>query len=375
MMLEITSPVPWQVLQRSNFRPSEAHFSREGGAALGGARVQVSGVGAPAGATRAWLRTQATPGSDGTTADWQEATLDVRSDGTFTASAWLPAGGWFRLALRVESTEATVEPVGIGEVFVVAGQSYATSCHESTLHVADPLGRVVAAHPEVSGWRVAHDPQPDTTRIDEGTFAELMELMRELDLSFPSGEVRAFRGSLWPPVGDQLRALLRVPIAFVNVAVGGTRIAHWAHGTLLFDNLRDAVAVAGDHRAVLWQQGESDVAAGTPTEVYADALRALRRDLATASGTDRPWIVAKSTHHPGSTATAADEERIRTAVACVWTEPGFVAGPDTDTIGGMHVHRAPLDRGGHFTTTGQQLAAQLWFAALWSHLHAVGSPP
>ena len=51
--------------------------------------------------------------------------------------------GWYRLEVRCRLGEvvthaASVEPFGVGEVFIVAGQSYATNCNDERLKVSDP---------------------------------------------------------------------------------------------------------------------------------------------------------------------------------------------------------------------------------------------
>jgi hypothetical protein len=95
-----------------------------------------------------------------------------------------------------------VEPVGVGEVLVVAGQSYADSANDELLKVDDPQGRVAAYDRTKNSWRVAHDPQPN---IAPG-------------------------GTIWPPLGDLLLPLLQVPVGFLNVAVGGTASRQWLPG-------------------------------------------------------------------------------------------------------------------------------------------------
>ncbi len=77
---------------------------------------------------------------------------------------------------RAVSATAAVEPVGVGEVFLIAGQSYAAGCNDGLLRVNDPEGRVVCYDPAAKSWRVAHDPQPV---VGDG-------------------------GTIWPPFGDAL---------------------------------------------------------------------------------------------------------------------------------------------------------------------------
>lgn len=369
-MVEIlTSPL--RVFQRTALSPG-----------LGRGVVTVRGRGAPPDAVAARLRTVATAEAYGDESGWVSASLERGAGGSFAVSAEVPAGGWFRVEVALFSAAGAVVgsgevvPVGIGEVFVVAGQSYAVGCHERVLAVEDPMGRVVAASPEEPAWRWAHDPQPRiATRVDAAALAEMAEVLDQLDLSFPHGERSPFLGSVWPAFGNALLPLERVPVALVHAAVGATRIGMWRPGTQLFANVVDAVALAGDYRAVLWQQGESDVAYGTSTDDYAAALRALRSGLVEATGLDRPWLPAKSTHHPLGIEDVAREEPVRAAVDRLWSEPGFEPGPDTDSLRGPS-YRAGWFRGAHFTAAGQQASGLLWAGAVHAYLRrfaAVGN--
>src|SRR5205807_7381858 len=85
--------------------------------------------------------------------DWAHVDLD-RDGVRFRGAAELAAGGWFRIEVQllddagVVVGEGDVQPVGIGEVFVVAGQSYVLGAHETMTTVDDPLGRITAISPE-----------------------------------------------------------------------------------------------------------------------------------------------------------------------------------------------------------------------------------
>ena len=92
-----------------------------------------------------------------------------------------------------------IEPIGVGEVFIVAGQSYAGGHNDEVLKVADPSQAVSTYDWQTKTWRVAHDPPPHN---GDG-------------------------GSIWPPLGDMLVPTLRVPVSFVNVSVGGTSTTKW----------------------------------------------------------------------------------------------------------------------------------------------------
>jgi hypothetical protein len=232
----------------------------------------------------------------------------------------------------------SVEPIGVGEVFVVAGQSYAGGHNDEVLKVADPSQAVSTYDWQTKTWRVANDPPPHN---GDG-------------------------GSIWPPLGDLLVPTLRVPVAFVNVSVGATSTTKWMPTGPLHKRLREVGCEIGPFRAVLWQQGESDVIEKTSTDDYVGNMRELRAAANEAWGFDPPWLLAKSTLHPTVYNDPGGERRIRAAIDQLWRQPGFRPGPDTDVLGGDNRGDAKSRR--HFSALGQKRAALLWFAVLWNEL-------
>jgi neutral ceramidase len=272
--------------------------------------------------------------------------LPAKFQGTqLEATIRVPAGWGHSLTFRprTEGTPPimyTVRPFGVGEVFLVAGQSYATNCNDERLNVTDPEGQVVAFDSQKGTWAVANDPQPTFDPSDGG--------------------------SIWPPVGDALARELGVPIAFANVAVGGTSSVEWQPEGKLHPNLVKAGQALGQFRAVLWQQGESDVIIDTPAETYVSNIRTIRDSAAKAWGVNPPWLLAKSTLHPTVYNLPEREQRIRGAIDTLTKLSGFRPGPDTDTL-------KDENRGGeksrrHFSGIGQRNAAKMWVASIQQQL-------
>lgn len=328
--LKLVNPKPHQVIQRTGNDPGTGH-----------ADVPVRGE-LPNGAERAgWeFRVITLEGATGRGADW--AKLDTKvTDATFAATVRVAAGGWYRLEVRCRVGEddvaiGKVEPIGVGEVFVVAGQSYATNCNDERLKVSDPHGRVVAFDSAKETWAIANDPQPAPDGSDGG--------------------------SIWPPLGDALLKEFRVPIGFANVAVGGTSSLQWMPDGKLHPRLIQAGKTLGRFRAVLWQQGESDVIAKTTAEVYVANLKTIREPAAKAWSFEPTWLLAKSTHHPTVYNDPVGEGRIRGAIDELVKLPGFRAGPDTDMLTGENRGDAKSRR--HFSGIGQRRAAEMWFDVL-----------
>ena len=226
----------------------------------------------------------------------------------------------------------------MGEVFLIAGQSYAAGANDELLRVDEAWGRVAAFDLSNNSWRVAHDPQP---AVGDG-------------------------GTIWPALGDLLVPLLRTPVGFANAAVGGTSSRQWLPGEPLFENLVKMAKGVGAFRALLWQQGESDVIEKTSTQQYVDNLVKIRTIFEQQTGSKAPWLLAKSTLHPTVYNDPVGEQRIRTAIDQLVTLPGFRPGPDTDILGGEN-RGGPTTRR-HFSGIGQRRAAQLWLASIWQEL-------
>jgi hypothetical protein len=167
--------------------------------------------------------------------------------------------------------------------------------------------------------------------------------------------------------GDLLAPIAGVPIGFVNVAVGGTATRQWLPGEKLYEQLAAAGKKVGRFRAVLLQQGESDVIEHRSTDYYVQNMVTIRAALAKEWGFEPIWLLAKSTLHPTVYNDSAGEGRIRDAIDRLWTMQGFGAGPDTDILDGEN-RGGPKTRR-HFSGIGQRHAGQMWFAAIWQALN------
>ncbi len=163
-----------------------------------------------------------------------------------------------------------------------------------------------------------------------------------------------------------------MPIGFANVAVGATSSTRWLPPGELYSRLVKVGQTLGQFRAVLWQQGESDVIEKTTTDQYAANLQTLRDTAAKTWGIDPPWLLAKSTHHPTVYNDPDGEDRIRSAIDELTKRPGFRPGPDTDTLQGENRGDASSRR--HFSAIGQQHAAQMWLAAIRREVLPISEP-
>jgi hypothetical protein len=250
----------------------------------------------------------------------------------------LPAG-WYQLEFRAMKSgavvaTASVDHVGVGEVFVTCGQSNSAN-HGQPPQKADDE-RVSSRHFQTGLWQHGDDPQPGAT--GEG-------------------------GSPWARLGDLLVKKHDVPVGFICVGVGATAVSHWTPNGGGYPRLQQAVQSLGPHgcRAVLWHQGESDSIAGTSAEDYAkmlgESIARSRKD----AGWDMPWGVALASFHPAPEATAARQAAVvagqRKVIATI---PGVFQGPETD----IYHTRGWLCDTVHFNAQGLAAHAQAWADAL-----------
>lgn len=274
-----------------------------------------------------------------------EVELDMARSGTadkstarFLGNLELPAGGWYRLSVNVDGIAgpaevAHVERFGVGEVFVVAGQSNSTNHGEEKLPSMDD--RVSAF--DGKSWTLAADPMPG---VQDG-----------------SGS-----GSPWPVCGKALVAAWDVPVAFASCGYGGTSLLQWQKDSAPLQGrpatlqavLVQRVKALGEFRAILWHQGESDAGGGMTTADYAAKFRALRDAVAKETGSTAPWVVAHVSFVPELAREKMDA--IRAAQAELWKEKVALEGPDTDDLLGDMRHKDRI----HFSKKGLEAHGKRW---------------
>lgn len=341
--LTLTAPLDYQVIQRE---------SKQKGA------IMISGDLAGAETTNAAI--EARIPAEGSAGDWRKLPA------TFTGSSFVgklevPAGGWYRLEVRASSgtlvlAESAVEHVGVGEVFVIAGQS--NSANHGEEKQTTKTGRVATF--EGNRWQISNDPQPGAS---------------------------GGGGSFLPPFGDAMAQAFDVPIGFIACGIGATSVREWLpKGTKFpnpptltgrvqqvpdseweskgeaFDMLVARIKQIGPRafRAVLWHQGESDANQQDPSrtlpgrlyrEYLAKVIEESRRDI----GWPAPWFVAQVSYHvPGDEASPD----IRAAQASLWKDGIALEGPDSDAIKGDL--RENGGRGVHFSGPGLREHAKRW---------------
>jgi hypothetical protein len=358
--LTLASPRDYQVVQRN---------------AQGKGHIAIEGVLIAADPKAATL--EARIAANGTTGEWQKLAASFQQS-TFQATLELPAGGWHRLEVRALSgdkvvAEAAVEHVGVGEVFVVAGQS--NSANHGEEKQSTKSGKVATF--DGNRWQLSNDPQPGA-----------------------SGGA----GSFLPPFGDALAQRFKVPIGFIACGIGATSVREWLPKGTRFPNPPTltgrvqqlpsgeweckgeafAMFVArmkqmGLHgfRAVLWHQGESDANQKDPTrtlagKLYREYLELLIRESRRELGWDTPWFVAQVSYHVPDDEASPD---IRAAQASLWKDRIALAGPNSDALKGDL--RENGGKGVHFSGPGLREHAARWVekVAPWVEQQQAMQPP
>ncbi len=251
-------------------------------------------------------------------------------EGTFSGYLSVEAGGWYQIEVRMLAGEyysATVERVGVGEVFLTAGQSNAANYG---LPAMTPTYDTVSAWTG-SGWRHAYDPLP----ITNGT-----------------------GGSPWSRLSDMLSETLDIPIGFIAVAVGGTNIERWLPYTNdLYPRIRDGITAAGENglRAILWHQGEADTTSFMTESLYASRLSYLIGQSRVDAGRDVAWGVAIASDIRRAEIEWRDAVR-GGQINVINNVSNVFAGPDTDIWAGTTYRRDTI----HFNELGLSLHATGW---------------
>ena len=263
------------------------------------------------------------------------------TNGQFSSDIEYPAG-WYQIEARsinggetMHST-STIRPIGVGEIFVVAGQSNSAN---SGLPTTAPEDDRVLALNDNQTWELAADPQPLAT----GT-----------------------GGSPWPAFGDLLAEQLDVPIGIASVGWGGTSVQEWLPGAdgpdvgPLYDRLGDVLRELGPGgaRAILWHQGETDALNETDQETYAAQLSEVIAQSRTDAGFEIPWGVALAAFQPQNP-TDANAVILDAQRDVIRDDPLVFAGPNTDLLG----PELRFDNV-HFNEEGLRVHGSLWFDAV-----------
>lgn len=347
--VSLSSPLDYQVFQRRNLASGSVEIRGTADVPADRAEVQVTGNSA-AGP----LSTR-----------WSALKLDA-STHEFSGSLDEPAGGFYQLEVRLlrhgKQVASTMVPhVGVGEVFVVAGQSNSTNYGE--VRQTTGTGMVVAF--DGATWRLANDPQPGVQdHSTKGSFIPAFGDALYRKYHVPVGVAAVGHGSTsvrqWLPAGDPVYVLPTMT-KFIATNAAGDLICD---GTL-FNGMMERIRELGPRgfRALLWHQGESDAHQApehsiSPEQYHATMIRLIQATRA-AAGWDIPWLTAVATYHTPQDQGAPEFEA---AQRSLWSEGVALEGPNTDTLGPEY--RQNGGKGVHLSDAGLKAHGLMWAKAI-----------
>jgi cyclophilin family peptidyl-prolyl cis-trans isomerase len=291
---------------------------------------------------------------------WQ--TIDASVDGRAFNGRIEGTAGWYRLEIRsiINGNPVFInirERIGIGEVFVIAGQSNAQGEGDFPNPSSATDDRVNCYQPNFYNKSTAlFENFPNLLEYDK--FAKL-EALTNIG---PTG----YTAYYWGELGDKLAAKLNVPIMFFNVALSATSTENWV--VSMFDGdtyssssgkqiqrgfpykamrqvLNQIIPTYG-MRAVLWHQGEQDARDRQSENNTFNNLAAIISQSRQNIGENIPWVIAKVSRFFSSSypPVLAAQNRAITQLQNVWP------GPETDPIqptryDGAHFNNTSFDRG------------------------------
>ncbi len=233
--------------------------------------------------------------------------------GSFSGTLSNQTGGQGTLTVRFVNstgTSASISYVGVGDVYVIAGQSNASGKGTNNQSYSHPtLKAGLFGNDDV--WKNLTDPvdsnsgQVDSVSSDTGA-----------------------GGSVWPLLATYILNDQGVPVAFIPAPKGGTSITQWDQGllasTLYGSMYRRINEVTGGIKAVLYFQGETDASNSMSTATYLSYLNALANNINSDFGVK---TVVGMIGNASYTATQLDN--IRLAQISGWnTNANIIPGPN-----------------------------------------------
>lgn len=300
------------------------------------------------------------PIQGGQALDW--VTIQSNVTGGSYAGSIQASGGWYTLEIRglrgdqiIGTTQ--VSKVGVGEVFIVAGQSNAQGFFNYGAPGATD-DRVSCINYSNQNKNTFDLPYPEFSHLDENS-----------NIS-PRGN----SAWSWGKLGDLLTAQYNVPVLFYNMGWVGSSVKNWNESITgitysvynpseaytptgaPYGNLRRVlqyyIPVTGV-RSVLWLQGESDNAINTSADTYYSMLKNVIETTRKETGKDLSWVISRTSY---DTFKGTNASIIAAQDKVIATVPNVFAGPLTDQI---QVPRIDPDKI-HFYGPGLTDLAQSW---------------
>lgn len=308
------------------------------------------------------------PIQGGNATNWN--TISNYPNSGYFRGSMVVSGGWYELEVRASRNgevlfESQVSKVGVGEVFLIAGQSNAQGYNNYGQRGAeDDRVNVISNH-----FSLGREPPQ---------YPSFGRLEAESKIA-PTGN----GAWCWGELGDLLANRLNVPILFINSAWEGYEVAQFVRSSFGESGLNPysrILAPAGypfnsmsnalhyytnltGVRSILWHQGETDNYLGTDSQTYSNQLRTLINQTRSVTGKNLSWVIAR---------VSKDQNRYYPPVIdgqnqVIQSTENVFQGPNTDEI---------TDRrdGVHFSVNGLRILANAWFNSLDQNFFAYSQP-
>ena len=321
----------------------------------------------------------------------------TRSCGNFSGSVIVGAG-WYRLEVRginvgKNPISASVQHVGVGDVYLVAGQSNATGGDQNPGGpgaLEDAVSSINFRNENADTYTNLKLPCPEFVHLDKNT------------TTAPFGNY----AWCWGYFADRMVEQNNVPVMIFNAGWSATGIENWkqsipANGIttawfgarypegLPFGHLRIAlnnyIAQIGI-RAVLWHQGETDNFLGTSRDKYREDLREIIQESRDLSGKpELAWVVARASRYSfgrdGEAPFSRTSEEVLNAQNDVigigthgndplYKKNAVFAGPETDPFYDQNYRNDEV----HFVGSGLDSLAKFWVKKLDNNFFQTSTP-
>ncbi|MDD4849290.1 MAG: sialate O-acetylesterase [Gemmiger sp.] len=187
---------------------------------------------------------------------WQPLAHHTNPDfsGTFADTLRLPAGGLYRIDTTLETKSVVknltwlyrgdcVLHLGVGDVFIIAGQSNAAGYSRD--YAPDPPSMAVHLYRNRGCWDIATHPMNESTGAG----------------SLPNEEMGIPGVSPYLSFAKRFSQMSGRPVGLVQTALGGSPISRWLPAGDLYGNMMQKVTeTQGQFAGVLWYQGCNDTA-------------------------------------------------------------------------------------------------------------------
>ncbi|MCF2446961.1 T9SS type A sorting domain-containing protein [Dyadobacter sp. CY345] len=341
--IDVTSPLERAVFQRELGGSADVTISGNYNIPVDKIEVRVTAVTAGQGTDIPWITLQERP-----------------SGGLFSGSIKI-SGGWYKIEVRASKSGIQVgnidaiSKVGVGEVFVISGQSNAQGEDETDRSLPlpppakdDRVNYIVYDNDALNNWQEAPVANIQPLQLQTAWTNQ----NQNPNIMGPRGHT----AWCWGILGDYLVQRLKVPVLFVNTAWSGTSIRNWQESSrgivttspysatyqlpyqMPYANLKLAMQYyvkPFGARAILWMQGEADnYPLNTGSTAYKEDLKSVISKLASDINQNTTWVIARASKAGNGAGVSVSNANVIAGQNAVLNElPGITyPGPETDNL-------------------------------------------